>query len=324
MLFMLFSFSIIPVFAQNTNYDVNVSNTTTNVPLNNAPSATVSQKSDLTYVPLEPSAFAGFNQAQKSGNTLVDFLTNVFNFGIAAAIALALIMIIWGGIEYMTTDSWNGKEDGKTKIQDALYGLGLALVSYLILYTINPCLVVFTRGSGCAATNTFLYSSTTTPQTNDIGATPNNNGRLSDADARGQLANDGIYAISSGECTSQNNSTCTSLEGLPSSAINGLIAAQNVCKESSTAGCITVTGATEAGHSTSYDNGHGIGNATVDISYNTAAVNALSAGHLTNAMDFNNRNTYICESNNQPITCSSCNAYTGTNNQCHIHVQFNN
>lgn len=111
--------------------------------------------SDYTY--LEGTAFKGFNTAS-TGNKLADFLVNVFNFGIAAAVVLALIMIIWGGIIYTTTDSWNGKEDGKSKIQDALYGLGLVLVSYLILYTINPCLVQWIpkTGDACKTTNTFL------------------------------------------------------------------------------------------------------------------------------------------------------------------------
>ncbi len=52
-------------------------------------------------------------------------------------------MIIWGGVELATTDSWSGKLDGKTKITNALEGLGIALVSWLLLFTINPALVDF-------------------------------------------------------------------------------------------------------------------------------------------------------------------------------------
>jgi len=113
------------------------------------------------YTPLEPNAFAGFNTTSPTGNSLADFLGNVFSFGIAAAVVLALIMIIWGGIEYMTTDSWQNKDDGKKRIQDALLGLGLALISYLILFTINPCLVDFMGNKGCNTTNTFLTTPTT-------------------------------------------------------------------------------------------------------------------------------------------------------------------
>ena len=108
------------------------------------------------YVPLVPGAFAGFDTSTASGNSFADFIGKVFQFGIAAAVALALIMIIWGGIEYMTTDSWQHKESGMTRIQDALWGLGLAFVSYIILNTINPCLVDFTGSKGCSTKNSFL------------------------------------------------------------------------------------------------------------------------------------------------------------------------
>ena len=84
---------------------------------------------------------------------LTTFLGDLFDFGLAIAVALSVIMISWGGILYMTTDSWLGKEDGKEKIKNALYGLALALVCWLILYTINPCLVYFGGGGGCNQPN---------------------------------------------------------------------------------------------------------------------------------------------------------------------------
>ncbi len=113
------------------------------------------------YTPLVPNAFPGITITPKT--SLTQFLGTVFSFGIAIAVVLALVMIIWGGIMYMTTDSWTGKEEGKDKIINALSGLGLALVSYLILYTINPCLVDFVGNKGCDTPNTFLNTPTKTP-----------------------------------------------------------------------------------------------------------------------------------------------------------------
>lgn len=101
------------------------------------------------YIPLEKDAFAGMGIPSSTGGGLVSLLTNVFNFGIAAAVVLALVMIIWGGIIKMTTDSWQGQDEAKSKFENAGYGLGLALLSYLILYTINPCLVYFGDKSAC-------------------------------------------------------------------------------------------------------------------------------------------------------------------------------
>ena len=118
----------------------------------------------ICYVFLETNPLVDPNSTvAETGYNIADFLGGVFRFGIAAAVALALIMIIWGGIEYMTADAWFNKQDGTKKIQDALIGLGIALISYLVLYTINPCFVDFKIGPkdptatyGCGSMNTFL------------------------------------------------------------------------------------------------------------------------------------------------------------------------
>lgn len=116
------------------------------------------------YTPLEPGALPGVTE---SSTNLGAFLGTVFNFGIAAAVVLALIMIIWGGIEMMTSDSWMKHDSGKKKITDALMGLGLALVSWLLLYTINPNLVTF-NGNLLLGTG----AKTTAPQTTSAPANP--------------------------------------------------------------------------------------------------------------------------------------------------------
>ena len=62
----------------------------------------------------------------------------MYQLGVGIATALAVLMVIWGGVEYITTDAIGGKEEGKEKVQNAILGLLLALGSYLILQTINP------------------------------------------------------------------------------------------------------------------------------------------------------------------------------------------
>ena len=94
----------------------------------------------LTYKLLEPSAF-GTKITETA--SLGDFLSQAFQFGLAIAAALAVIMIVWGGVEIMISESMGGKLDGKAKIWDAIWGLGLALVSWLILYIINPDILNF-------------------------------------------------------------------------------------------------------------------------------------------------------------------------------------
>lgn len=93
------------------------------------------------YAPLEPTAFGdafAYNSA-----SFGSFLSQAFQFGLAVSAALAVVMIVYGGVEIMLSESVFKKEDGKKKIKDAVLGLLLALGSWLILYTINPDILNF-------------------------------------------------------------------------------------------------------------------------------------------------------------------------------------
>jgi 3D (Asp-Asp-Asp) domain-containing protein len=72
---------------------------------------------------------------------LEKYFKQLYKMGIMIATGLAVLMIMWGGVEYMTTDAMGGKEEGKEKIQSAVMGLLLALGSFIILRTIDPNLV---------------------------------------------------------------------------------------------------------------------------------------------------------------------------------------
>ncbi|MEK7662304.1 MAG: hypothetical protein AAB355_02295 [Patescibacteria group bacterium] len=94
--------------------------------------------SSKTYTLLQKLPDIGGSVAPDSVSSYLQFL---FSFGIGIAIALSVIMIVIGGAQYLSTDAVFGKSEGKKKIIDALWGLLLALCSYLILYTINPNLL---------------------------------------------------------------------------------------------------------------------------------------------------------------------------------------
>ncbi|MDO8575161.1 MAG: pilin [bacterium] len=74
---------------------------------------------------------------------LATYINGLFKLAIGIATLLAMVMITWGGFEYATSDAISGKSEGKEKIQNALIGLILVLLSYIILYTIDPRLVTF-------------------------------------------------------------------------------------------------------------------------------------------------------------------------------------
>lgn len=77
---------------------------------------------------------------------LVTYVTGMIKLLIGIAGVLAVIMIMIGGIQYMSTDAISGKEEGKDKITQALLGLVLAVAAWIILNTINPDLLLIKPG----------------------------------------------------------------------------------------------------------------------------------------------------------------------------------
>ena len=74
-------------------------------------------------------------------NSLGRYLNPMITIFIGICGVLAVIMILMGGIEYMTSELVSSKEAGKERIRDALFGLLLALGAWTLLYTLNPDLL---------------------------------------------------------------------------------------------------------------------------------------------------------------------------------------
>ena len=90
--------------------------------------------------------------------TIEKYLTWAFRFTLALAGFLAVMMIVIGGVEYIISGANEGmRSEAHKRISNAIYGLILALVSYLVLYTINPNLVDFKN-------NSFLNGETTSSE----------------------------------------------------------------------------------------------------------------------------------------------------------------
>lgn len=74
-------------------------------------------------------------------NDIWVYFNKFLSIAIGLAGALAVIMIIIGGVEWMGNDSIFGKTKAKERITSAILGLLIALGSYALLNTINPDLV---------------------------------------------------------------------------------------------------------------------------------------------------------------------------------------
>jgi hypothetical protein len=96
----------------------------------------VSAAPNLNYAPME--TLPGFAKTAD----FATFISNLYKFGIWTVGICALIMIVIGGYMYAASGGNNASmEKAKGFITDALVGLILALLAYLILYIINPELV---------------------------------------------------------------------------------------------------------------------------------------------------------------------------------------
>lgn len=76
-----------------------------------------------------------------AGGGLSGYLNGLYKAGIAIATGLALLMIVLGGLQYVSSDAINGKSEGRSRINNAVIGLLLALGSYILLQQINPNLL---------------------------------------------------------------------------------------------------------------------------------------------------------------------------------------
>lgn len=75
--------------------------------------------------------------------TFTTYVNGAFRFVLGVAGILAVIMIIYAGFTYMTTDAFQKKEAGREIISNAVKGLLLAIGTWIIINTINPKLLQF-------------------------------------------------------------------------------------------------------------------------------------------------------------------------------------
>lgn len=96
--------------------------------------------SQTSFVPLAP--IPGLTQGVTADTAgLANFFNNLYKYLVGLAAVLAVIMIIWGGLEYSTQDSVSKKSDGKERIYQAIFGLVLVLSPVLIFSIINPSIL---------------------------------------------------------------------------------------------------------------------------------------------------------------------------------------
>ncbi len=82
------------------------------------------------------------NTSVVNSDSLANFFNNLYKYLIGLSAILAIIMIIWGGIEIaFNQESISSVLEGKGKVRNAIYGLILVLSPALIFSIINPSIL---------------------------------------------------------------------------------------------------------------------------------------------------------------------------------------
>ncbi|MFA5933995.1 MAG: hypothetical protein WC795_02120 [Candidatus Paceibacterota bacterium] len=210
-----------------------------------------------------------------SQTSLGDYLAVIYKVGIGIAIALAVVMLVLGAMQYSTSEIVSSKEDGKNKMWNAIWGLLLAVGSYLILSTINPDLLKFnlnieTAGVTLNANEDGLNTPTTEADGNKyfckgragVSGYGYQSGSdwFDDAPVRAVLLEKGITVSGSAtnnNCTKVGQTGCTSVYQFQGGG--SLLALKNACGGASCQ--IVITGGTECWlHQT-----HAPGSSVVDL-----------------------------------------------------------
>jgi len=262
------------------------------------------------YDLLAPLPFFGSTFDIKGG--LTPYLQVLFQLLIGIAGLLSVIMIVIGGIEYMSTDAIQGKEEGKERITQAILGLILALGAWLLLNTINPDLlslrINMSKQTIEADSNNTYDGVPQTPtetggtggkyckkSTGGVGYAANStwppanmaNKDITQRSGNQLKAGDKItkITINKPNCKSVSQSNCTSIDGFNR---NGIIKLYNSMCGSDGSKCtvddLVITGGTECWQHGDYFGGHHPGSQTTDLRVTPALNKYLS--DVTKTTDF--------------------------------------
>ncbi|MBU6214324.1 hypothetical protein KGM48_00555 [Patescibacteria group bacterium] len=81
-----------------------------------------------------------------NSGSFANFFNNLYKYLIGLAAILAIIEIIWGGLEISTQDSVSKQSNGKERITQAIIGLILVLSPVLVFSIINPSILNLSLG----------------------------------------------------------------------------------------------------------------------------------------------------------------------------------
>lgn len=105
---------------------------------------TISRAGDLKFTPQVAIPDYTFNPSDKTTGNIANYIRAIYKYAIGIVGILAAVVLMFGGIIWLTAGG-NATQisNAKAWIGASLSGLVIALLSYMILATVNPALVNF-------------------------------------------------------------------------------------------------------------------------------------------------------------------------------------
>lgn len=211
---------------------------------------TMAQIPDYTVLAPLPGTTKGECLSSNTNNancetTLEKYLPGAFNLLIGLAAVFAVLMIVIGGIQYMSSDALSGKEDGKARIENAVKGLVLVISAWLILTTINPDLLKLNLTLDPVTVSAPPAGTSGGSGTGSPAGKPMTEAqKAEDAGIRAMLASSNVdIKVNAPPCTDGQVGGCTNLNGINGSLLNNIVDLRRAVGST-----IVITGGTEGGH----------------------------------------------------------------------------
>ena len=203
----------------------------------------------------------------EADTALGTYMNLIIRLVIGISAVLAVVMIVMGGIEYMSSELISSKEAGKDRAWNAVIGLLIALSAWALLNTINPDLL---KSQPIPSVEVTIVVDDSVPQTPVNGVFTNGIAVGTPLTGTPTPLPSGV-SLNNKECTLVGETSCTSTIGLNMSEVKKIQEGCN-CQ-------IVITGGTEwwlhGGQSGSTT--HQNGNSTVDLR-SSPALNAYLSG----------------------------------------------
>ena len=179
--------------------------------------------------------------------SLPTYIPAIIQLMIGLSAITAVVMIVLGGVQYISTDAFQGKEDGKNRIKNALYGLLLIAFSFILLNEVNPKLLELNLNiepikiEGDDGGSLSVSGQVGVPMTQQ---------QIDDSNRIKALLETSMPGLSvyRGPCSEGQTSGCVNLNGLKEKTIEGLRAMYQLCSTGKNGNCsVIITGGTEPG-----------------------------------------------------------------------------